>query len=87
MKLIPGSIIGASPVTVTISSVSPRVKASSTINIGRLKQNIDVVHDLEAISGSTLKETYSACKLANIDIPLGSLPLPSGLLTRELIVS
>ena len=83
VKLIPGGIIEASNVTITISSVQPRVKASSTISIGSLKTTIDVITELESTSGSVLKETYKSGKVGSFEIPLTSLSI----LNRELVVS
>jgi hypothetical protein len=83
IKLIPGGFIEASNLTITISSVQPRVKASSTISIGNFKTDIDVITELDAVSGTVLKETYKSGKIGSLDIPLTSLPL----LNRELVVS
>jgi len=77
-------------VTVTISSVAPRVLASTTLNLASAKINVEVTTDIEASGQMRLKETVSAVKLGTFDVPLSSLPgvsAISALTSRELLLT
>ena len=74
-------------VIVTISSVAPRVVASSTLKLATAKIDISVTTDVEATSPVRLTEKVSAVKLGTLDVPLGSLSLPNFLLSRDIFIT
>jgi len=78
-------------ITVTISSVAPRVVAATALKLASLRVEVQVTTDLEAVGSTRLKETASAVKLGSFDLPLSSIPgissLPSLLTSRELFIT
>jgi hypothetical protein len=75
--------IDASDVELTISSIQPRVTATSTVSLGPLNVDIAVTTDIESTSSSKLKESYVGAKINNNDIPVSSISSFS----RELIIT
>lgn len=78
-------------VTITISSVAPRVVASTALKIASARINVEVTTDIQAEGGMRLKETVSAVKFGTFDVPLSSVPgmssLPAALKERSLFIT
>ncbi len=89
LKSIP--LITTSDLTITISSMAPRVVASGSIKIGSIPLDYSVSTDLVAISGTRMSEKYVGGKIANsLDIPFASLPsssLTDPLVIREILIT
>eukprot|EP00596_Hydrurales_sp_CCMP1899_P005977 CAMPEP_0119034586 /NCGR_PEP_ID=MMETSP1177-20130426/1576_1 /TAXON_ID=2985 /ORGANISM="Ochromonas sp, Strain CCMP1899" /LENGTH=208 /DNA_ID=CAMNT_0006992111 /DNA_START=149 /DNA_END=775 /DNA_ORIENTATION=+ len=85
IKAIPGSVVDITDLSLTISSVNPRVTAATTIKIASAKIDVEVKLELEALSGTRLRETYKDMKISSLDLPLSSLPMQVA--SREMIVS
>eukprot|EP01031_Cornospumella_fuschlensis_P028841 gene28841-34809_t len=83
MKNIPSAIVDASDLTITISSVAPRVKASTNVKIATASVEVSVTTDIQALSGVRLQERYESGKLGPIELPLNAVTT----LKRELLVS
>lgn len=78
-------------VTITISSVAPRVVASTALKVASARINVEVTTDIQAEGGMRLKETVSAVKIGTFDVPLSSVPgmssLPAALKERSLFIT
>lgn len=89
LKSIP--LITTSDLTITISSMAPRVIASGNIKIGNIPLDYSISTDLVAISGTRMSEKYVGGKIANsLDIPFTSLPsssLTDPLVMREILIT
>merc|ERR1712146_234546 len=75
--------IDATDIELSISSMQPRVTATSTISVGPAKVDVEVTTDLEIINGSKIKENYVSAKISTVDVPISSI----GSFTRELIIT
>ena len=75
-------------VTVTISSVAPRVVATTTIKVASAKVEFAVTTDLETMGPNRLKETVSSVRLGSLDVPLSTLTssLPA-LVSRDIFIT
>ena len=93
-------ISDSTDLTLTISSVQPRVTATTTVKVLSAKVDVEVKLDLEvshiadkcknlplhcffnlsnilslqALSGTTLRETYVDMKVSTLNLPLSALP-------------
>lgn len=76
-------VVDASDIELAISSVQPRVTATSTLSIGPANLDIEVSTDLEIVSGSKIKENYVSAKISTVDVPISSV----GSFSRELIIT
>eukprot|EP01035_Chromulina_nebulosa_P021619 gene21619-27982_t len=83
VKALPGQIVELSDLTVTISSVQPRVTTTANVKAGPLSLDLSVITDLETESDIKIKESYVSGKINSIDIPISSITSYS----RELLVT
>eukprot|EP01039_Chlorochromonas_danica_P003673 gene3673-4019_t len=83
MKTIPSGILNVEDLTITISSVKPRVKAATKIKIANMHVEVSVTTDLQPETGIRLTESYESGKLGPFELPLTTVKTFS----RELLVS
>ena len=76
-------VVDASDIELSISSMQPRVTATSTISVGPAKLDVEFTNDLEIVNGSKIKENYVSAKISTVDVPISSI----GSFSRELIVT
>ena len=76
-------VVDVSDIELAISSVQPRVTATSTLSVGPANLDIEVTTDLEIVNGSKIKENYVAAKISTVDVPISSI----GSFSRELIIT
>lgn len=82
LKLLPN--VQTSDIQLTISSVAPRAKGTGTVRLGTLYLDFSVVSDIEAVSGTRLREQYISAQVANLpELPLSSVSQ----LSREVVIS
>jgi len=75
-----------SDLTLTISSVQPRVMASTTVKTGPLRLDVSIATDIEAVSSNRIKETFVSARVNSFEFPLpANMNLPLG--TRELLIT
>lgn len=83
IKQLPGSFITVGDITITIQSISPRVKAQTTVQVGHMNMEVAVVTDLQAKTALRLSEAYETAAIGDFNLPLTSLRTFS----RDIIVS
>lgn len=92
IQLFPIAAIDVSEITLTISSVAPRVTSMMSLRLP-LGYHLDVtvVTDLTAITENRLTERYVSCKVNTMDIPMlssvFSLPSMDSISERDLIIT
>lgn len=86
LKAISSELVDS--VTVTISSVAPRVVAQTTLKISSARVDVAVTTDLESMGSTRLRETVSSIKVGTLDVPLSSVSTSVPALTsRDLFVT
>lgn len=86
LKAISSELVDS--VTVTISSVAPRVVAQTTLKISSARVDVAVTTDLEGLGPTRLRETVSSIKIGTLDVPLSSVAASVPILTsRDLFVT